>query len=566
MIDGVQIRIVDLIHAITKRYKLIIALTIVGLVSGILLSGATSLQTSGTQYKAKTSFVITSENADGKYVNNTEYPTQNDYHLAEDMVDSVIYILKSDTIIKSVVEELNMIGVTASNVKSRLSFSQYHDTPIVEMSLDWYDQDEAVTIMNAIIAAGNRKFNETLHFGKLEIINSPSTHQIVTNNISDAKKIVLITTAIGFLAAFGFALMEIILHPTLVNLKDVENIFGLETIGTIPTRENTKDAPGIETGDLAQDYMAASYIIKNRLGKKTKHQCIYVTSSMSGEGKSTVAANVAYQLAEQENKVLLVDFDIYRPTVGTMFLKDVDYSSSLNALYNGDATINEAVIKVSGFLDIMPAILQHNAVPLDNTLFDMIRNISANYDYVILDAPPIGEVSTTLRLNQIANAVLFVIRFDTVIMQEIRNSLDTLSKSGIRILGCVVTDVKDTPIERTAKKKYVAEQKEKNKESAQELDPELLQTEPSQKRTLLESMMGEIEQKEEAVKNDEMFEQLVKMRQDRTTEFIENPDTEPQKTEQKADEKAAADPPPSETDEDSFEFIDLEEIPEQYKT
>ena len=60
------------------------------------------------------------------------------------------------------------------------------------------------------------------------------------------------------------------------------------------------------------------------------------------------------------------------------------------------------------------------------------------YDYVIIDAPPVGVVADTLSLNQIVSTVLFVIKYDGPTHQEIQDSLEKLNKSGIHVLGCVV--------------------------------------------------------------------------------------------------------------------------------
>ncbi|MBR2122725.1 MAG: hypothetical protein IJ930_07375 [Lachnospiraceae bacterium] len=89
---------------------------------------------------------------------------------------------------------------------------------------------------------------------------------------------------------------------------------------------------------ITQDFSAAAHILINRLGTKTRNSIIYVTSSTEDEGKSAVTANLALQLSEIEKKVLLVDLDTRRPSIGGFFLENVDYSRSLNALYQGDAS------------------------------------------------------------------------------------------------------------------------------------------------------------------------------------------------------------------------------------
>ena len=81
---------------------------------------------------------------------------------------------------------------------------------------------------------------------------------------------------------------------------------------------------------------------------------------------------------------------------------------------------------------------------MDGQVFDFIRGLEKDYDYVIIDTPSVGQVSDVLSLNQIAQAVLFVIRYDDVALPMIQNAIDKLDKSGIRILGCVVNAAQKT--------------------------------------------------------------------------------------------------------------------------
>ena len=201
------------------------------------------------------------------------------------------------------------------------------------------------------------------------------------------------------------------MRPTLLNLKDVENVFGLETMGIIPNdQEYFRDGrvilekDGMTDSAVRQNFTSAAYILQNRLGLKDETCSFYVTSAEEGEGKSR----------------------------------------TLNALYKGETDPLEAVISLTGYLDLLPSVLERNAIPMDGQVFDFIRGLEKDYDYVIIDTPSVGQVSDVLSLNQIAQAVLFVIRYDDVALPMIQNAIDKLDKSGIRILGCVVNAAQKT--------------------------------------------------------------------------------------------------------------------------
>jgi Mrp family chromosome partitioning ATPase len=137
-----------------------------------------------------------------------------------------------------------------------------------------------------------------------------------------------------------------------------------------------------------------------------------------------------------------------------MFLGKVDYSHSLNALYRGEITMEEAITSLTGYLDLLPAVLERNTIPLDSTIFDLVKKLSENYDYVLMDTAPVGLAANTMSLNQVATNALFVVRFDTSSMQEIRDALDRLDKSGIRLLGSIFNGVK---VSDSGKRKYKKE-------------------------------------------------------------------------------------------------------------
>lgn len=485
---GIQIRISDMLFILQKRWKTIAGLTLLGLLFGLALSGMTYVQTSFQTYDIKGSFAISTLNEQGKYINGSTSANNNDYHLAEDMVDAVKYILKSDQVMDKVITGQELLGVTAENIRSALTIAQHKETQILEMTLTWRTPSEGLEIWNAVVGAANQEMPRVLQLGQLVTVNGAQAYQAGVGGASSLKLWMLLAL-LGFAAGIGLAMMELLVHPTLNNVKDVESMLGLETLGVIPqdnrffgkegsllTKEGTKNA------EVVQNYSAAAYILRNRMGTKEKHHCFYVTSASAREGKTAVAANLALQLSDMEHKTLLIDFNTRNPGLGTLFLTDVDYAHSLNALYRGEATEEEAITSLTGYLDILPTVLEHSAIPMDSTVEELFRRLTEKYEYVIIDAAPVGQVSDTLSLNRVAQAVLFVVGFDNATIPDIQNSLEKLDKSGIRVVGCVVNGVQsgkaagkraeNAPAKRPvrkAKKQEVFVQPQQEKELVDEL-------------------------------------------------------------------------------------------------
>ncbi|MBE5796498.1 MAG: hypothetical protein E7327_03870 [Clostridiales bacterium] len=444
---GIQIRVSDMLFILQKRWKTIAGLTLLGLVFGCVLSGMTYVQTSFQTYEVTGSFAITTQNGQGKYINGSTAANNNDFHLAEDMVDAVRYIILSDQVLNRVINDQELLGVTIGQIRSNLTVEQYKDTQILEMTLTWRTPAEGLEIWNALVGAVNQELPRVLQLGSLVMINQAEAQLVGVGGASSLQLWALLAM-LGFAAGVGIALLELLTHPTINNVRDVEGMLGLETIGVIPHDGRFFQKHGsllsiedTKTSKIYQNYNAAAYILRNRMGTKEKHHCFYVTSAAAREGKTSVAANLAMQLSDMEHRTLLIDFNTRNPGLGALFLSEVDYAHSLNALYRGDATVDEAVTTLTGYLDLLPTVLEHTPIPMDSTVEELIHQLKERYEYVIIDAAPVGQVSDTLSLNRVANAVLFVVGYDSATVPEIQNSLERLDKSGIRVIGCVVNGV-----------------------------------------------------------------------------------------------------------------------------
>lgn len=452
-----------MLFAIQKRWKLIMTLTFVGLVMGLLLTAVSYVQSSMQNHEITGSFAIITKPEAGTYLNGASAPGQLDFTLGEDMVDAVTYLMKSDRVLDRVINEQQLLGVGIEDLRENLSIRQFNATQILEMTLAWSDDTEGLGIWNAVIAVTNELLPEILQLGRLVMINMASSEVVGASAMG--KTVWLILAMLGFCTGVGFAVMEILMHPTLTNARDVESVLGLETVGLIPrndvhfSRDSSLLAEEDNAAEIIQGYSASAYILRNRLGAKEKHHCFYVTSTTNREGRSSVAANLAIQLSDMEHRTLLIDFDTRNPSLGALFLDHVDYSNSLNALYRGDANEVEAITTLTGYLDLLPTVLEHNAISMDSTVINLINKLSEKYEYIILDAPPVGKESDTLSLNQVANTVLFVVGYDMATIPDIQSSLEKLDKSGIRVLGCIVNAVQNRGRKDEARKKIARNRK-----------------------------------------------------------------------------------------------------------
>ena len=451
-----RMRVSDAVLCIRKRLFLIFLCSLAGLGIGIVLSIVSYLRGEmSKQYAISTTMGITTQNPGGMFMTHSTDPDASDIHLAQDMVDSVVYVIKSDKMLNKVIDNTDLLGVSTRDIANNLSLGKVSDTNIIEITLYWRSAQEGVQILEALNKVAPSVLIETLKIGGATVINDPKAKYLIGGNFNAALWGYMLI--LGAMMGIAIAVLEFFVRPTVLNTTDVEKDFHIEVLGEIPEKKKffNQKRNLLETNedddlypDVLDNYMSIAQIIKNRI-RELDHPCIYVTSTSKNEGKTTVAAYIAADLSRIGLKVLLIDFDTRNPNLGGLFLGKTDYENSINALYRGESSKEEAIIKISNRLDILPAILEQKALPYDKALLDLIRELKYDYDVVIIDTAPVGQVADTMGLNELADLCLMVIRFDGAELGVIRDALIRLDKSGIEIMGCVVNAVRSVGVERT---------------------------------------------------------------------------------------------------------------------
>lgn len=451
-----QLRIADVAYAVRKHLLLIAICTVLGLILGITLSVVSYMRGEMSKsYAIKAAIAVTSQNESGLFTTQSNDPNSTDIYLAEDMVDSVIFVLKSDKVLDAAVERLNLLGVSTKDIYNNLAMEQYNKTQIIEITLYWRSAQEGMEILTAITEVAPDILLETLKIGNVSVINQPKSQYLIGGNLNASMWVYMAVLGLGF--GIGLAILFLLLSPTLLKSSDMEQVFGLEILGEIPERKtffkkkrnliltSAEDWAGSE---ILDNYVSVAHILKNRI-KTMNHPCIYITSATKNEGKTTITAYLAVQLAELGLKVLVIDFDTRNPKLGGLFLNKVEYSHSLNALYRGETSSEEAITKLTGNLDILPAVLERKPVPLDDALLELVGRFHKDYDVILMDTAPVGQVADTMSLNQLADVALLVVGFDNASMESIRDALSRLNKSGTKVIGCIVNSVKELKKDKT---------------------------------------------------------------------------------------------------------------------
>lgn len=170
------------------------------------------------------------------------------------------------------------------------------------------------------------------------------------------------------------------------------------------------------------------------------NRILMVTSSVPGEGKTTLCANLSLALA-QTKRTLLIDADMRRPQVGER-LGLPKNAKGLSNLVTGTASLKECVHQVpDSHLLVMPAgDLPPNPLDLlvSQRFKDMIKHLQAQLDFIIIDSPPVELVSDAMALAPMAHGTIYVVKAMETPYPLARKGIGRLERAGAKMLGLVV--------------------------------------------------------------------------------------------------------------------------------
>jgi capsular exopolysaccharide synthesis family protein len=176
---------------------------------------------------------------------------------------------------------------------------------------------------------------------------------------------------------------------------------------------------------------------------------LMVTSLMENEGKSTIAGNLALAMAQKYERVLLIDCDLRKPACHAIFKqKNIPYG--VRDVLSGRAGADEAIIqdRKSNLYLLLEKRGNVNSGDFVSSgamaeLLDWARN---EFDFVVLDLPPMGEVSDAEGMTAFADASLLVVRQNVAHANALNKAVEALDSGKAKLLGCVLNDATTTTL------------------------------------------------------------------------------------------------------------------------
>jgi polysaccharide biosynthesis transport protein len=225
--------------------------------------------------------------------------------------------------------------------------------------------------------------------------------------------------------------------------SDVRRL-GLPVLGVI-AEGSRRNGPPLLTGPRKEQPFDESYrVLRTALDPLDgggHGQLLLVTSTLPGEGKSLTSVNLALTLASADERVLLIDADLRRPSLSALL--KTRSTPGLSDVVNGRAKLEAAVHRVPGTrLSLMPSGTPVDRNPSDllakAAFRDLLAAVRGHFDRVVVDTAPAGVVADALTLAPLADGVLVVAHSGRVTTGALAQVLERLMQARAHVLGLVL--------------------------------------------------------------------------------------------------------------------------------
>ena len=292
---------------------------------------------------------------------------------------------------------------------------------------------------------------ENQNIGNVRVISDAEVPQ---DPLSSRSVAYLASGSLALLVAAGVIYLLEITDKSIKTVEEAKQILGYTWLGMIPDTERVKPMSLLEVnGDstvpklAVKDYPSLPFSESYRmlqsnfkfLSSDKQVKSIVVTSSVAGEGKSSVAANLAAAMAKTGHRVLLIDADLHHPiqhriwnTLNDRGLSNV-IAEQLDPRQSIQAVMPNLELLTSGIIPPSPATL------LDSQRMKMLINYwTENYDLVIIDTPAIDFAADAPIIGRMADGILLTVKLGKVDREKANFTKEILEQSRQNVLGIVL--------------------------------------------------------------------------------------------------------------------------------
>jgi tyrosine-protein kinase len=371
-------------------------------------------------------------------------------NFAEKQMSSYAEVATSPRVLAPVITQLGL-KTTPKDLAESVEATVPVDTVILEIAATDRDPAQAAQIANAV---GRELANAAADLSPQKL---DGTEPVVATTIAEAEvpdkasfpktlQNLGVGLILGLLLGLGVAVLRHVLDTKVRNENDVRALTDSPILGVVAYDQEVSSHPVIlRDRPLAAPSEAVRRLRTNLqfidIGNRSKS--IVISSSIPGEGKSTIAINLAVSLADAGARVILVDADLRRPSIAEYL--GIEGGVGLTTVLIGRAEVADVVQPLGRTsLDLLPAgqIPPNPSELLGSTaMADLLEQLSTSYDMVLLDSPPLLPVTDAVVLSNLAGGALVVVGVDRIHRPQLQQSLGSLETAGAHLFGVVMNKI-----------------------------------------------------------------------------------------------------------------------------
>lgn len=463
--EEIEIDLRRVFEAILKKIWLVVIVTV--------LAGAMAFvytqQFVTPLYKSKAMF----------YVNNSNISlgdaslsvTTGDISASRNLVKTYIVVLNTRSTLMDVIDYAG-VDYSYAQIKDMIAAAPVDETEVFEVVVTSPDPIEADKIADAITYILPKKITSIIEGTSAKIVDAsivaaaPSSPNTMRNTALGA--------ILGMIAIMGFIALVEIFDTTIRTEEDIDMVSNYPILASVPdmaagSKESSyssyyntnvckkkkkkhrsdKDESDFIGSNVSFTASEAYKMLRTKVqfsfADEKNCYVVGVSSALAGEGKSITAANLAYSMSQLNKRVLLVDCDMRKPSIfsklglnpapgmSNYLTRQADYDKVLQKYTDEE---NRAVFNVITAGNNPP-----NPVELlsSNRMSKALEKFKAEYDYIILDLPPIGEVTDAMAASKHTDGMIIVSRMNYGNRNVLADALGEFDFVDAKILGIVAT-------------------------------------------------------------------------------------------------------------------------------
>ena len=435
-----SIDLVKLIMYVLKRAWLVILCAEVGFGAAYLYDAH---QTTDT-YTAQGTMYVNNANPS---LQNYQYTNTSDLDSAVKLIDTYLVVVKSDKVMESVAKKLatDYPEITAKQIAGSLSMRSVSETGVAAVRSTTGNAQMSADIVNAVLEVAPEEIIRVVNAGNIEIIDYAAVPAVPDGH--NTMKRGMLGGMAGAVLAMGLLILLFLLNRRIISVGELTESYTppvLASILRIKKEQGEEEPSDFILTDQSSMEVIENYaklrmnILYTLIGKESK--TIVVTSSISGEGKSTISSNLAISCSMSGKKVLLVDGDLRRACLRDFLDYDKHAKGLTEALAGGCRWQDVVLHKLRETLDWYPAgQFPPNPAELleSDDMINLLDEFEEAYDLVLIDMPPINIVADPLVISAHVAGCIFVVRQNYSDHRDIRSALIAAEMTGMEVLGFV---------------------------------------------------------------------------------------------------------------------------------